>query len=61
MAAQVDEADVTRGELEECLQHLLAHARRQQHITARFSTDKPTAWDRAHAQIDYVLFDLLGR
>lgn len=59
MAVQVDESAPSRDELVECLTHLAAHARKQQYVIAKFTTDMPTAWDRAHQRIDEALADLL--
>jgi hypothetical protein len=50
--------DDIHTELVECLTHLVAYARRQQYIVARFNDDEPTAWDKAHARIDAALDDL---
>ena len=60
MAVQVDESAPSRDELVECLTHLAAHARKQQYVIAKFTTDMPTAWDRAHQRIDEALADLLN-
>lgn len=60
MAVQVDESAPSRDELVECLTHLAAHARKQQYVIAKFTTDMPTAWDRAHRRIDEALADLLN-
>ncbi len=60
VAITVDETAPSRDELVECLTHLAAHARKQQYVIAKFTTDMPTAWDRAHQRIDEALADLLN-
>lgn len=60
MAVQVDETALERAELVEYLANVCAFARRQQHITARFTTDEPTAWDKAHRLMDGPLDDLMA-
>lgn len=46
--------------LVEALGHLTAFARRQPKVVAKFTTDPPTNWDRAHGRIDEALADLLN-
>lgn len=58
MATQVDEDQLGHDEIVEYLTHLCDYAKKQQHITARFATDRPTDWDRAHDRINSALDDL---
>lgn len=51
--------DTTRDELAEYLTNLCAFAKRQQRIVARFDSDEPTAWDKAHRRMDGPLDDWL--
>ena len=60
MAARVEETRLDQAELVEYLANLCAFAKRQQHIVARFSTDEPTAWDKAHRLMDGPLDELLA-
>lgn len=46
-------------ELAEYLANLTAFAKRQPAITAKFTSDRPTSWDKAHARIDSALDDIL--
>lgn len=48
----------TRAELTEMLGHLCAHAKRQQYVIETFADDVPTAWTKAHRQINAILDDL---
>lgn len=47
-------------ELVEYLTNLNNYAKRQQRITARFSTDPPTEKDKAHRRMDGPLDDILA-
>lgn len=47
----------TRAEIEESLGFLCQHAKRQQYIVERFANDQPTAWTKAHRQINALLTD----
>lgn len=58
MASRAEETVVERDELVEYLTNICAYAKRQQYITARLSTDPPTAWDKAHRLMDGPLDDL---
>jgi hypothetical protein len=48
-----------RAELAEYLTNVCAFAKRQQHITAKFTSDEPTPWDKAHRLMDGALDDLM--
>lgn len=62
MAVQVDEADaVSRAELVEYLANICAFAKRQPAVTAKLTTDPPTAYDKAHRLMDGPLDELLSR
>lgn len=45
----------TRADIEEALGFLAQHAKRQQCIVERFSSDVPTAWTCAHRLINDAL------
>ena len=45
----------TRADIEEALGFLTQHAKRQQCIVERFSSDVPTAWTKAHEAINLAL------
>lgn len=60
MAARVEEARTEHDELVEYLANVCAFAKRQQYVTARFTTDAPTAWDKAHRLMDGPLDELLA-
>jgi hypothetical protein len=47
----------TRAEIAEAFANLVAHARRQQSIVEKYTTDVPTAWTKAHQHIDALLWD----
>jgi ABC-type transporter lipoprotein component MlaA len=47
----------TRADLAETLAHLCAHAKRQMYLVERYEKDPPTAWTKAHRQINAVLDD----
>lgn len=49
-----------RDELVEYLTNVVAFAKRQQHIVAKFTTDKPTEWDKAHRLMDGPLDELMA-
>lgn len=49
--------DTTRAEVEECLAHLCAHAKRQPCVVGDDTI--PTAWDKAHRRMDGPLDDWL--
>lgn len=57
MAAETPERVTTRADLAEALDNLVAHARRQQCIVEKFTTDVPTAWTKAHRRINEKLGD----
>ena len=56
-------AMATRAEVVEALARKCRAAKREQHITRRFTTDAKTAWDEAHEEIDAELdrLDMLNR
>lgn len=47
----------TRADIAEALTNLCAHAKRQQYVVERSYLDLPTAWTKAHQQINAVLAD----
>lgn len=50
--------DSTHDDLVEALANLCGHARKQQYVVEKLTTDVPTAWTRAHQRINAVLDDL---
>ena len=48
-------AMATRSEVVEALARKCRAAKREQHITRRFTTDAKTVWDEAHEEIDAEL------
>lgn len=50
--------ETTCDELAEALANINTHAKRQQHIVEKFTEDVPTAWTRAHRQINALLDDM---
>lgn len=52
MGTNVVQVTPERAALAEALTNLTAHAKRQPYVVKRFTDDKPTKWDQAHAKID---------
>ena len=52
--------DTTRAELAEYLTNLAAFAKRQQYVIAKFESDPPTPWDKAHRMMDAPLDEWLA-
>lgn len=50
--------DSTRADLAEALINVNTHAKRQMYVVEKFTEDPPTAWTKAHRQINALLDDM---